>query len=124
MNKVDASLLCQPVGLSSAATWLPPCSSGGPPLPVPLVGQPCDGLQGRITQWARRQTRGKSLGWWLAERLVFREVRQQLGLDRCRHLGSAAAQLDPRTQEYLGSIGLPLVQIYGLTETSGGSTRG
>ena len=59
-----------------------------------------------------------ALQYALAKRLVLRKVRSALGLDRIKYFcsGSAALHIDV-AMTFLG-IGLPIMQGYGLTETS------
>ena len=53
----------------------------------------------------------------LAKRLVFSKIREQLGSNlRCLICGSAP--LHPDTQRWFEMIGVPVYQVYGLTETT------
>jgi long-chain acyl-CoA synthetase len=56
------------------------------------------------------------------DRLVLAKVRAALGLDRCEYASSAAAPLPVDVAEFFAAIGLPLVEVYGMTETSGVAT--
>jgi long-chain acyl-CoA synthetase len=70
-----------------------------------------------------RKRVGKSLGPWLgmrhalANKLVFSKLRARLGLDRCRFLVSGGAPLAPDIAEFFHSVGLLILEGYGLTET-------
>ncbi len=90
------------------------------------------GLQGKLVPWAlavgREYMRQEVLGngatpvaklqYALAKRLVLDKVRTKLGLDRTTNLlsGSAALHIDV-AMTFLG-MGVPIMQGYGLTETS------
>ena len=58
-------------------------------------------------------------GWTLANALVFKKVRQALGLDRCRFTCSGAAPMMKETQEFFLSLDIPIYDIYGMSECSG-----
>lgn len=58
----------------------------------------------------------------LADKLVFRKVRAALGLDRCRLALTSAAPISRGTLEFFLSLGIPLVENYGMSEVSGPGT--
>jgi long-chain acyl-CoA synthetase len=90
------------------------------------------GLQAKLVPWALEVGRkymdakefgggpgaGLAMQYALAKALVFKKLRAVLGLDRLKYFssGSAALHVDV-AMTYLG-MGLPIVQGYGLTETS------
>ncbi len=86
----------------------------------------------RMLGWARRKAlaagyaaqRGGPVGLAaaLADRLVLGKVRAKLGLHRVRHAASAAAPISLGTLEFFLSLGVPIFEIYGLSETSGPGT--
>ncbi len=55
----------------------------------------------------------------LARKLAVDKVRAALGLDRVRLCFTGAAPIHPDTQDFFASLGLPLYEGYGMTETSG-----
>ncbi|GHF09570.1 long-chain-fatty-acid--CoA ligase [Amycolatopsis deserti] len=55
---------------------------------------------------------------WLAEVLVFRALREKLGLVRVRTALSGAAPIAPQVLEYLWAIGVPVREGYGQTENT------
>ncbi len=59
-----------------------------------------------------------ALRYALAERLVLRKLRSALGLDRAQFLTSGSAPLHVDTAMTLLGLGVPVMQGYGLTETS------
>lgn len=58
------------------------------------------------------------LGWLL----LFRPLRERLGLARVRHAGSGAAPIAPQVLEFFWAIGVPIHEGYGQTEGSGMAT--
>ncbi|MBD3286147.1 AMP-binding protein, partial [candidate division WOR-3 bacterium] len=49
---------------------------------------------------------------------MFKSVRQAMGMDKVRYLISGAAALAPWASSFMERLGLPVLQGYGLTETS------
>jgi len=94
------------------------------------------GLRRRLMQWALRvgartvdyRASGKPLPvmldaqYRLADRLVLGTLRAKLGLDKASVLLSGAAALRPDVQTFFLSLGLTLLEAYGLTETCPGLT--
>jgi long-chain acyl-CoA synthetase len=56
----------------------------------------------------------------LAYLAVFRALNNAIGLTRCRVAFTGAAPISPEVIRFFRTIGVPLVEIYGMTETSGG----
>lgn len=55
----------------------------------------------------------------LWDALVLRNLRRMLGMDRMRRAGSGAAPVSPELLRWFAAIGVPLLEGYGATETSG-----
>ncbi len=55
-----------------------------------------------------------ALGWVI----VFRPIRERLGLRRCRYAGSGAAAIAPEVLEFFIGLGVPVFELYGMTENS------
>jgi long-chain acyl-CoA synthetase len=55
----------------------------------------------------------------LAELLVLRRLREQLGLDKAHILASGAAPIAPDVLRYFRAIGLEVLEVYGQTENTG-----
>ena len=89
-------------------------------------------LKKKIAAWARKQGLaggyahqvGKPLPrlYPLADKLVFSKVRRRLGFDRCRLFFSTAAPIAEDTLEFFMSLGIPLAEIYGMSECTGPTT--
>jgi long-chain acyl-CoA synthetase len=52
----------------------------------------------------------------LGERLVFSKIRHSVGLDKCEIALSGAAPITVDTLRFFAGIGLPLTEVYGMTE--------
>ena len=74
------------------------------------------------TAWERQHVgRGRALdALWLAlgRALIFRKIRERFGL-HLRALICGSAPLAPETQQFFLMLGIPVLQAYGLTETTG-----
>ena len=64
----------------------------------------------------------ESYSYLLAKKLVFSKVRENLGLSHCRLLGVGAAPLAMETIKYFLSLDIPLLECFGMSETSGPQT--
>ena len=99
-----------------------------------ITGKASPPLRKKVVAWARKKglaggyalQQHKPLPFFykLADKLVFSKVRQQLGFDRCRNLLSSAAPISLDTLEFFLSLGLPICEIYGMSECSGPATVG
>ncbi|MBQ0719866.1 MAG: AMP-binding protein [Gammaproteobacteria bacterium] len=99
-----------------------------------IAGNASPPLRKKVVAWARnlglaggyalQQNRTPPLFYKLAERLVFSKIRRELGFDRCRNLLSSAAPISIDTLEFFLSLGLPICEIYGMSECSGPATVG
>src|SRR5258708_35217085 len=71
----------------------------------------------------RFEGRKPSLKWrmleWLAWLLLFRALKDRLGMSRLRSASTGGAALGPDVFRFFHAIGVPLRQIYGQTEISG-----
>jgi long-subunit acyl-CoA synthetase (AMP-forming) len=85
-----------------------------------------------LARWARRvglesgyaaqRGEGPVRGFALADKLVFQKVRRRLGFDRVRFFATSAAPISTATLEFFLSLGMPLLEVYGMTECSGPGT--
>lgn len=81
-----------------------------------------EALYGRAkTAWSRK---GKpafvdALWLWLANTIVFPMIRKKIVGANLKALICGSAPLMPETQEYFSMLGISVLQVYGLTETTG-----
>ena len=91
-----------------------------------------EGLQGRLLHMAldanqkrvQAEKEGKS-GPALAgilDKIVLSKVRERLGMENVRIAITAAAPIAPELVEFFHTIGIPLFELYGMSETSGPAT--
>ncbi|AUQ51349.1 putative long-chain-fatty-acid-CoA ligase [Phaeobacter inhibens] len=62
---------------------------------------------------------GIALRYRIWDLLVLRNLRRMLGLDRLRRGGTGAAPISPELLRWYWSIGVPLIEGYGMTENAG-----
>lgn len=89
-------------------------------------------LRRKIVAWARAQglaggyaaQQGRPLPplHGLAKKLVFDKVRERLGLDRARACLTSAAPISLGTLEFFLSLGIPILEVYGMSECTGPAT--
>lgn len=89
-------------------------------------------LQKKLVAWAKKvglaggyaEQRGepKPLLYGLAKKLVFDKVRARLGFDRARVCVTSAAPISLSTLEFFLSLGIPLLEVYGMSECTGPAT--
>jgi long-subunit acyl-CoA synthetase (AMP-forming) len=89
-------------------------------------------LRRRIAAWAKavglkgglaeQQGRPRPWSYGLANRLVYSKVRERLGLDEARICAVSAAPIAVETLEYFLSLGIPIMEIYGMSEVTGPGT--
>jgi len=73
--------------------------------------------------WTRKKT-GQSkpadaLWLWVGATLVFPAIRKKMAGENLKALICGSAPLTPETQDYFNMLGIPVLQVYGLTETTG-----
>ncbi|KDR23088.1 Long-chain-fatty-acid--CoA ligase ACSBG2, partial [Zootermopsis nevadensis] len=61
-----------------------------------------------------------TFSYMLAKKLIFSRIKQALGLDRCATTLSGAAPISVDIKKYFMSIDIPLMDAFGMTETTGG----
>lgn len=66
--------------------------------------------------WIRK---GRSPWLWLGNSLVFPKIRKKMLGENLTALICGSAPLTPETQDYFRMLDIPVLQVYGLTETTG-----
>ena len=89
-------------------------------------------LRRKIAAWAKRvglaatqslQVGGDAgIAHAIADRIVYSKVRARLGFDRCRFFVTSAAPIARSTMEFFHSLGIPILEVYGMTECTGPGT--
>lgn len=90
------------------------------------------GLKKKIATWARgvglkggyaiQEDKPLPLFWGVADKLVFSKVRDALGLDQARICITSAAPISKSTLEFFLSLGIPIMEVYGMSECTGPAT--
>jgi long-subunit acyl-CoA synthetase (AMP-forming) len=96
------------------------------------AGAAAPAMRRRIVRWARSVglaggravQNGRRRPWTypIADRLVIARVRAALGLDRAKLLITGAAPISRSTLEFFLSLGLPICEVYGMSETTAVAT--
>lgn len=87
-------------------------------------------MKKKIAKWAKKiglrfgqdLNKESHLRYQIANKLVYSKVREALGLDRCRMQVTAAAPIARETLEFFLSLGIPIYEIYGMSECTGPAT--
>ena len=61
-------------------------------------------------------------GWKIANKLVFKKVREALGFSDCRIFMSGAAPISKEVVEFFMCLDIPILDVYGMSESSGPHT--
>lgn len=61
-------------------------------------------------------------GYTIMNKIVFDKVKYSLGLDKCRYMFTGAAPISKNTLNYFLSFGIPICELYGMSECSGPQT--
>jgi len=96
------------------------------------AGAQASPLRRRIAAWARavglaggyadQEGRPRPWSYGLADHLVFSKVRARLGFDDIRMLVVSAAPIAKETLDFFQSLGLPIMEVYGMSECTGPTT--
>lgn len=95
---------------------------------ISTKGKLAGGVKKLIFEWAEGlafewQPDGANGGFYefklgIADKLVYSKVRAALGLESIKAVASGSAALQPRLAQFFNAIGIPVLEGYGLTETS------
>ena len=77
---------------------------------------------GLYSGYAEQRGEKKPLLYCFADRIIFNKVKEKLGLDRARLCFTAAAPISRDTLEFFLSLGVPIYEIFGMSETTGPGT--
>jgi long-chain acyl-CoA synthetase len=72
-----------------------------------------------VRQKEKRPQAGDALWMWLANTIVFPAIRKKMVGEHLKALICGSAPLTPETQDYFSMLGISVLQVYGLTETTG-----
>jgi long-subunit acyl-CoA synthetase (AMP-forming) len=99
---------------------------------IQAAGAQASPLRRRIAAWAKgvgraaaeadEAGRGRPWGHALANRLVFTKVRARLGFDAARMLCVSSAPIAKETLDFFASLGMPIMEAYGMSECTGPTT--
>ncbi len=62
------------------------------------------------------------LAYWVANPITFRALKEKAGLRHCRYASSGAAPIAPEVLEFFMGLGIPVYEIYGMTENTAVAT--
>ena len=60
--------------------------------------------------------------YWIFNVVLFRGLKERIGLRRCRYAASGAAPIAPEVLEFFMGLGLPVYELYGMTENAAVAT--
>ena len=63
-------------------------------------------------------------GFGAANAIAFKSVKKKVGLDRMKVCVTGAAPIGPQTMNFFGSLGIHIMEVYGMSESSGPHTLG
>ncbi len=63
-------------------------------------------------------TFGARLAYWVGNPIFFRPLKERIGLRRCRYASSGAAPIAPEVLEFFMGLGIPVYELYGMTENT------
>ncbi len=91
-------------------------------------GREVKGLKKKVATAAKQaglqhHMEGKSgVMFTVGQKVIYKKVREALGLDRCKNFYSGAAPLSPETAKYFLSLDIVVCELYGMSESTGPQT--
>ena len=88
------------------------------------------GLWMKVSRWIGKtlvanqgkHTLGTRLAYAIGWVFLYRPLRERLGMSKVRYAASGAAPISPEVLEFFMGIGLPMFEVYGMTENSAVAT--
>src|SRR5262249_39467306 len=87
-----------------------------------------------VTRWTKSTSEVAPIGWLksfvdrtigaIFNAVIITPIKSAMGLDNCRIAASGAAPLDPKVRDFFSGLNIQIVDLFGLSETSGPSTIG
>eukprot|EP00347_Sterkiella_histriomuscorum_P000024 403377473 len=71
---------------------------------------------------ARKENEPSPFGYNLSKLMILNKIKQQLGFDRIDKLYYGAAPLSFKVKKFFASLNMPLINVYGLSESSAATT--
>ncbi|PPK62399.1 long-chain fatty acid--CoA ligase [Actinokineospora auranticolor] len=105
---IEAAIAAEPAPKRTLATWAIDIGT----------------RHGRVVEAGEPVPLGLRVAQRLADRLVFAKLRARLGLTEAKMPASGAAAIPVRTLEFFWGIGVPVYEIWGMSETAGLGTSG
>lgn len=91
--------------------------------------QKAEGMKKTLLSFARKTATKKflykskspicSLSYSFAEKLVLSKIKSAMGFDRCRLFLTGAAPISKETMAFFYSLGIPIGEVYGMSESAG-----
>jgi long-chain-fatty-acid--CoA ligase ACSBG len=75
-------------------------------------------LQHHLDRMSGKET--NTLQYQLAKKFIISKVKTAMGFDRCQTFSSGAAPISIETKKYFMSLDMPIIEIFGMSESSGG----
>ncbi|XP_065508582.1 long-chain-fatty-acid--CoA ligase ACSBG2 isoform X2 [Caloenas nicobarica] len=97
------------------------------------IGAKSSSLRRKVASWAKGVGLQTNLKWMngrsevpvnfhIARHLVYNKVRKAIGLDRCTKCYTGAAPITRETLEFFLSLNIPVLELYGMSESTGPHT--
>ncbi|XP_065714332.2 long-chain-fatty-acid--CoA ligase ACSBG2 isoform X3 [Patagioenas fasciata] len=94
------------------------------------IGAKSSSLRRKVASWAKGVGLQTNLKWMngcsevpvnfhIARHLVYNKVRKAIGLDRCTKCYTGAAPITRETLEFFLSLNIPVLELYGMSESTG-----
>jgi long-chain-fatty-acid--CoA ligase ACSBG len=87
-----------------------------------------------VTRWTKSRSEVAPIAWLksfvdhtigaIFNAVIITPIKSAMGLDNCRIAASGAAPLDPKVRDFFSGLNIQIIDLFGLSETSGPSTIG